>query len=87
MPALNSTPCLTTLVEGTPPAFARSLSQFNNFIYTGLHLKFHDQLTNILRGEKYRKRVPNLQSDDLVWLVDYLTRYAATSPSPFPVPC
>ena len=35
---------------------------------------FHDQLSNILYGEEYQKCVPNLQGNDLVWLVDYLDR-------------
>jgi len=47
---------------------------------------FHDQLSNALYGEEYKKCVekykkcgeeykkcvPELQDDDLVWLVDYL---------------
>ena len=33
---------------------------------------FHDQLTEVLHGEGYQQRSPNLQGDDLVWLVDYL---------------
>jgi tRNA (Thr-GGU) A37 N-methylase len=33
---------------------------------------FHDQLRNILYGEKYKQCVPGLQGDDLVWLVYYL---------------
>ena len=33
---------------------------------------FHDQLCDVLYGEEYRKCAPNLQGEDLVWLVDYL---------------
>jgi len=36
---------------------------------------FHDRLSNVLYGEKYKEPVPNLQGDDLVWL---LTRYVVT---------
>ena len=32
----------------------------------------NDQLSNVLYGEEYQKCVPNLQGEDLVWLVDYL---------------
>jgi len=35
---------------------------------------FHDQLSNILYGEEFRQHVPHLQSDGLVWLVDYLDK-------------
>jgi len=34
--------------------------------------KFHDQLSDILRGEEYKRRVSDLQGGDLTWLVDYL---------------
>ena len=33
---------------------------------------FEDQLCNVLYGEEYTRCVPTLQSNDLVWLVDYL---------------
>jgi len=36
--------------------------------------KFHDQVSNILYGEEYRQWVPNLPSEDLVGLVDYLDK-------------
>ena len=36
--------------------------------------KFHDQLSSILYGKEYQQCVPNLQGDDLVWLVDYLDK-------------
>jgi len=35
---------------------------------------FPDQLSNVLYGEEYQKCVPNLQSDDLAWLVEYLDK-------------
>ena len=34
--------------------------------------KFQDQLNDLLRGEDYQECVPNLEGDDLVWLVEYL---------------
>ena len=34
--------------------------------------EFPDQVSSILYGKEYRQWVPNLQSDDLVWFVDYL---------------
>ena len=34
--------------------------------------EFPDQVSNILYGEEYRQCIPNLQSGDLVWFVDYL---------------
>ena len=33
---------------------------------------FHDQLCSVLYGEEYQKCVPNLQGEDLVYLVNYL---------------
>ena len=33
---------------------------------------FHDQLSSILYGEGFKQQALNLQSDGLVWLVDYL---------------
>lgn len=33
---------------------------------------FHDQLIDVLYGEEDMQSVPNLDNDDLVWLVDYL---------------
>ena len=35
---------------------------------------FHDQLSRVLCEEEYRQCAPNLQGDDLVWLVDYLDK-------------
>ncbi|KAF9644933.1 kinase-like protein [Thelephora ganbajun] len=34
--------------------------------------RFHEQLTNFLRGNEYRNVFPKLQSGDLAWLVEYL---------------
>jgi len=34
----------------------------------------HDQLSDILRGEEYKRWVPNLAGDDLVRLIDYLDK-------------
>ena len=41
---------------------------------------FHDKLCEVLYGQEYIQCVPNLQDDDLVWLVDYLdkVRYRKT---------
>lgn len=33
---------------------------------------FHEQLSSFLHGDEYRNAVPNLQGEDLVWLVEYL---------------
>ena len=35
---------------------------------------FHDKLCNVFYGRKYSQCVPDLQGDDLVWLVDYLDK-------------
>ena len=35
---------------------------------------FHDQVCNILYGKEYQNCVPNLQGDDLVWLIEYLDK-------------
>lgn len=34
---------------------------------------FQDQLSNVLYGQEYKKSMPNLEDDDFVWLVDYLS--------------
>jgi len=34
--------------------------------------QFHKRLSGLLRSEEYRSAVPNLQGEDLAWLVDYL---------------
>ena len=33
---------------------------------------FHGQLSDVLYGREFHQCAPNLQGDDLVWLVDYL---------------
>ena len=48
-----------------------------NFLQQLHHLdrsssRFHDQLNDVLYGGEYRMYLPNLQDDDLAWLVDYL---------------
>ena len=48
---------------------------------------FHDQLTKVLYGEDYQQHAPNLQSDDLVWLIDYLDKVCRHITSPFPTRC
>ena len=35
---------------------------------------FHDQLCNTIYGEEYVRCVPDLEGDDLVWLVEYLDK-------------
>ena len=35
---------------------------------------FHDRLGGILDGEEYKQSVPDLQTNDLLWLVDYLDK-------------
>jgi hypothetical protein len=43
---------------------------------------FRDQLSDLLDGEEYKQCLPNLQGDDLVWLVDYLDKVLAVSSLP-----
>ena len=35
---------------------------------------FQGQLSDILCGQEYKRCVPNLQGDDLVWLVEHLDK-------------
>ena len=35
---------------------------------------FHDKLCNVLYGTEYTQFVPDLQGEDLAWLVDYLDK-------------
>jgi len=42
--------------------------------------KFHDQVSNILRGEEYDQWVPNLQDQDSVGLVDLLDKVSYRIP-------
>lgn len=53
------------------PSFP-ALQQLHNL--NGSLSEFHDQLTNVLYGEEYRQCVPNLQGNDLMWLVEYLNK-------------
>ena len=55
----------------SPPS-SQVLQQLH--LLSGSPSVFHDQLINVLYGEEYRQCVPNLQGDDLVWLVDYLDK-------------
>ena len=48
--------------------------------------EFHDQLSNILYGEEYRRCAQDLQGDDLVWLVDYLDKVRRHVTLPFSPP-
>ena len=34
--------------------------------------QFHEQLSGLLRGREYQDVFPNLRSEDLSWLVEYL---------------
>jgi len=46
--------------------------------------EFHKRLEEVLRGEEYQKLVPNLQGDDLVWLInklDSVRRHVGLPPS------
>ncbi|KAF9644740.1 hypothetical protein BDM02DRAFT_3121408 [Thelephora ganbajun] len=45
---------------------------------------FGDQLCNALYGKEYDQCVPNLQGDDLVWLVDYLEKVRRCVALPHP---
>jgi hypothetical protein len=47
----------------------QKLDGLDRFSYT-----FPDLLSGVLYGKEYQQCVPNLQSDDSVWLVDYLDR-------------
>jgi len=44
---------------------------------------FQDQLSDVLYGQEYRQYAPSLQSNDLVWLVEYLdkVRYRVALPT------
>ena len=46
---------------------------------------FSDRLNEALHGEEYKQCVPNLQGDDLLWLVDYLDK-VRRPPAPPPLP-
>ena len=44
--------------------------------------EFSYKLGEILRGEEYIQHVPNLQGDDLMWLVNYLDEACRPAISP-----
>ena len=44
--------------------------------------QFHNHLSNFLRSEGYRSAVPNLQGEDLTWLVEYLDSVSLQTVSP-----
>ena len=48
--------------------------------------QFHKRLSGLLRSEAYRSAVPNLQGEDLAWLVDYLENVSIQSISPKSAP-
>ena len=57
-----------------------ALQQFRRL--DGSSSGFHNQLSDVLYGQEYRQCVPNLQGDDLVWLVDYLDKVCCHTPIP-----
>ena len=57
-----------------------ALQQFRRL--DGSSSGFHDQLSDVLYGWEYRQCVPNLQGDDLVWLVEYLDKVHCHTPIP-----
>ena len=44
--------------------------------------QFHRQLSNFLHGDEYRNAIPNLQGEDLMWLVEYLDSVNSQTISP-----
>ena len=50
-----------------PPNVLEQLRSFD-----GASPQFHKHLSNFLRSSGYRSVFPNLQGEDLAWLVDYL---------------
>ena len=44
--------------------------------------QFHKQFVDFLRGDEYRNAVPNLQGEDLTWLVEYLDSVSHWTISP-----
>ena len=47
---------------------------------------YYDQLSNALYGKEYQQCVPDLQGDDLAWLIDYLDKVLCHfAPSPPPI--
>ena len=70
LPTCHSSPQLgvSSMSSPGPPALQR-LHHLNRS-----PSGFHDELSNILYGEEYQKCVPNLQGDDVVWIVEYLAK-------------
>ena len=48
--------------------------------------QFHKHLSDILSENEYRKAIPNLQGEDLVWLVEYLDSVSLQLISSHPTP-
>jgi len=48
--------------------------------------QFHKRLSGLLRSEAYRSAVPNLEGEDLAWLVDYLESVSIQSIPPKSAP-
>lgn len=44
--------------------------------------EFGDQLKNVLYGQEYMECVPNLEGDDLEWIVEYLSKVRRHTPLP-----
>ena len=42
---------------------------------------FHDQLGTLLSGQEYKRCVPILQGDNLIWLVNYLDKACCSAVS------
>ena len=51
--------------------------------------QFYEQLSNLLRGNRYQDVVPHLQSESLAWLVEYLdgVRLSRNYPPPSYTKC
>lgn len=43
---------------------------------------FHDRLRSILYGKEFEQCAPNLQGEDLLWLIDYLDKVRHRMPLP-----
>lgn len=63
-----------------PPLSSPALQKLSRL--DGSSSKFHGQLSGVLYGEEYRRCVPNLQGNDLVWLIDYLDRVCCNDALP-----
>jgi hypothetical protein len=66
-----------------PPNSLAILQQLNDLNRSSLG--FHDRLSDILSGEEYKQRVPNLQNGDLMWLVNYLDNVSRHVAFPCPM--